>query len=94
MNLLVKSDLEYTYSWTAIDGDDPKISGIPDNTLFNRNEGYEDLYLINKFANIHSLNQKKSGKKIEKMIKKYDSYIDILKTIQNIESNRILKIKL
>lgn len=60
MGLLVKSDLQYEdeYSWTAIDGDNPKITGIPDSTLLNREEGYEVLAFINRFAkNIH-LNKK------------------------------------
>lgn len=65
-----KSNLLYNhYSWTAIAGDNPKISGVPDSTLFNRNEGYEVLYLINNFMNLHKLKEVRSGQKIEKMIK-------------------------
>jgi hypothetical protein len=71
MSLLTKSDLKYTYSWTAINGDNPKISGEPDNTLFNRHEGYEVLYLINKFAEIYNFKQKASGLKLEEMIKNH-----------------------
>lgn len=71
MSLLTKNDLIYTYSWTAINKDNPKISGEPDSTLFSRHEGYEVLYLINKFAEIYKLLQKSSGLKLEKMIKKY-----------------------
>ena len=71
MSLLTKNDLEYTYSWSVISGDDPKISGAPDNTLFNRHEGYEVLYLINKFAQIHNLTKELSGLKLEKMIKNH-----------------------
>jgi hypothetical protein len=33
-------------------GDNPKISGVPDSTLFNRNEGYEVLYLINRMTQV------------------------------------------
>jgi hypothetical protein len=36
------------YSWTAYSGDDPKVSGEPDNSLLSRREGYEMLYFINK----------------------------------------------
>jgi len=68
MALLNKSDLKYTYSWTAIGGDDPKITGTPDSTLFNRREGYEVLYMINKFAVDHKLKNKPTGHKIEKMV--------------------------
>ncbi len=71
MGLISKSDLQYDYSWTAIDGDNPKVTGQPDSTLFNRNEGYEVLYLINKLAELWNLKQKASCLKIERMIKKH-----------------------
>ncbi|RPI18471.1 MAG: hypothetical protein EHM58_05295 [Ignavibacteriae bacterium] len=69
MALLSSRDLKYTYSWTAYEGDNPKISGEPDNTLLNRNEGYEMLYFINKFAEIHNFINKESGHKVEELIK-------------------------
>jgi hypothetical protein len=71
MALITKSHLAYQYSWTAIKGDDPKISGPPDSTMFSRNEGYEVLYLINAIANEHGLKEISSAQKIEKMIKQY-----------------------
>lgn len=71
MGLINKNDLKYNYSWTAIDGDNPKIKGKPDSTLFNRNEGYEVLYLINKLAEIWNWKKKASCLKLEKMIKEY-----------------------
>ncbi len=69
MALLSRTELKYQYSWTAVKGDDPKVSGEPDSTLLNRNEGYEMLYLINKFAEIQNFKNKESGYKVEKMIK-------------------------
>ncbi|RII26356.1 MAG: hypothetical protein CXR31_11740 [Geobacter sp.] len=70
MALISKSDLYYKdYKWTAYPDDDPKITGKPDSTLFNRHEGYEVLYLINKFAEKHDFKQKPSGTKLEKMIR-------------------------
>lgn len=66
-----KSDLQYTYSWSAVSGDNPKVSGEPDSTLLNRNEGYEILYLINKFSKMHNFLLKESCLKAERMIKKY-----------------------
>lgn len=69
MTLLTRSDLKNSYSWTTIGGDNPKITGTPDSTLFNRREGYEVLYLINTFADKHSFKQKASGLKIERMLK-------------------------
>lgn len=51
MALMNKGDLVYNdYSWAAYGKDDPKIAGEPDSTLFNRKEGYEVLYFINKIA--------------------------------------------
>lgn len=65
-----KTNMLYNhYSWTALPGDNPKISGVPDSTLFNRNEGYEVLYLINRFMSDNSLKNVESGQKIERMIR-------------------------
>jgi len=63
--------LKFNYSWSAIPGDDPRISGKPDSTLLNRNEGYEVLYFINKFAELNNLQSKESCLKIELMIIKH-----------------------
>lgn len=65
-----KSNLLYNhYSWTAMKGDDPKISGVPDSTLFNRNEGYEVLYMINKIMESQNWVNITTGQKIENMIR-------------------------
>ncbi|MBP1680051.1 MAG: hypothetical protein H6Q35_390 [Proteobacteria bacterium] len=66
-----KSDLKYTYSWSAVSGDDPKVSGEPDSTLFSRNEGYEVLYLINKFSTICDFQREESCLKAERLIKEF-----------------------
>jgi len=71
MPLLTKSDLKYTYSWEAIEPDDPKVTGEPDSTLLNRGEGYEVLPFINRFAKTHGIKQKASGLKTEKLIKEH-----------------------
>ena len=82
--LMTKKDLIYSYSWSVYKDDDPKVSGEPDSTLLNRNEGYEMLYFINKFMQIHSLESIKSANKIEKMIKEYvPSDIRSQKNIKN-----------
>lgn len=71
MSFYTKTDLIFQdYKWTAFPSDDPKITGTPDSTLFNRHEGYEVLYLINKLASIWGLKQKGSGEKMETMIRK------------------------
>lgn len=65
-----KSDLKYSdYSWTALPGDDPKISGEPDSTLFSRYEGYEVLYMINKVLKHRGLSSTASGQKAESIIR-------------------------
>jgi hypothetical protein len=70
MALITKSDLHYDdYLWTTYTGDNPKVTGEPDSTLLNRKEGYEILYFINKFSEIHKLKVKSSATKIEKMIR-------------------------
>ncbi len=70
MGLIAKTDLEYKdYSWTTLSNDNPKITGEPDSTLLNREEGYEILYFINKFSEIHELTKKSSAVKVEKMIR-------------------------
>lgn len=71
MPLLEKSDLQFKYSWTALTGDDPRVTGKPDSTLLNRGEGYEVLYFINRFSASHDFKQKSSGLKVEKLIKKH-----------------------
>ena len=71
MSLLSKSDLKFTYSWTAVDPDDPKVIGVPDSTLLNRQEGYEVIAFINRFAETHNFKQKSSGIKTEKLIKEH-----------------------
>ncbi len=43
-------DLQFNYSKTAIAGDDPRRTGVPDSTLLNRHEQYEVLDFINRFC--------------------------------------------
>jgi hypothetical protein len=72
MALMKKSDLQYDdYSWTALDSDNPKITGKPDSTMFSRHEGYEVLSLINRLAKKHGLEKIESGQKLETMIHNY-----------------------
>lgn len=65
-----KSDMKHDhYSWTAVSGDDPKVTGKPDSTLFSRKEGYEVLYMINKVLDHQNQTSTKSGQKVEDLIK-------------------------
>ncbi|OXB04432.1 hypothetical protein [Flavobacterium pectinovorum] len=70
MGLITKSDLHYKdYTWTTVLGDDPTVSGEPDNTLLSRKEGYEILYFVNKFSEKNNFKNKDSAIKVEKMIR-------------------------
>lgn len=70
MALFNKSDMQYEdYQWTAYPNDNPKVTGKPDSTRFNRHEGYEVLYLINTIVESWDFKQVKSCKQIEKMIR-------------------------
>lgn len=60
--------MQYVYSWTTTGSDDPKLKGEPDSSLFNRKEGYEVLYMINKFLDSKSLTSVASGEKAETLI--------------------------
>ena len=69
MSLITKADLQYEYSWTAIPPDDARVTGVPDSTLLNRNEGYEVLAFINRVAAASKPTEKASGLKAERLIK-------------------------
>lgn len=71
MPLLQKSDLMHDYSWTALKGDDPRLTGIPDAVLLGRREGYEVLPFINRFAADQGWKQKRSGLKLEWLIREH-----------------------
>ena len=66
-----KSDLLYEneYSWTTYEDDDPKVTGVPDSTELNRNEGYEILHFINRLMDKNDLKKIATANKIEKMIR-------------------------
>lgn len=66
---LTKDDLQYSnYTWNIHTPNASKISGRLDDTRFNKNDGYEVLYLINKLAELWDLSKIESGKKIERII--------------------------
>jgi hypothetical protein len=69
--MITQGDLHYKYSWSHYGNDNPKVSGPPDNTELNRNEGYEMLYFINKCAESWgwSALNKSSCQNLEKIIK-------------------------
>jgi hypothetical protein len=68
MPLMKGAELKYKYSWMAIPADDPRVSGKDGNTLFNRQDGYEVLSMINRVAAENHLKEKVLGHKMEMMI--------------------------
>ena len=79
-----KGDMVYNdYSWTAISGDNPKITGKPDSTMFNRHEGYEVLYLINRVFSDWNFKNPNSYRKMEKMI--HDNLPSHIRSQQNVK---------
>lgn len=68
METYLKSALRYSYTWSAYADDDPRISGSPDATPFNRHEGEEVLYLIHCLSDHLAYGVENFGDKIERMI--------------------------
>lgn len=71
MALLSRSDLRYSYPPGTTKGDDPKLRGEPDSSLFSRHEAHEVLYLINSFASKKHWVSKSNGLKVERLIHEY-----------------------
>jgi len=61
-------DLVYEYSWSQYEKDDPRISGIPDTTEFNRKEGREALYIIKYLTDHVGWGVESFGHKMEFLI--------------------------
>jgi hypothetical protein len=68
---LNRSDLQYTYDWTASPSDNPKLRGEPDSSLLNRHQDFEVLYFINEFGACYNLKYKALGLKVEALIQLY-----------------------
>lgn len=68
MDTFEKSALVYEYNWTHYEKDDPRISGIPDSTEFDRKEGWEVLYIIKYLTDHLAYGVESFGIKMEKFI--------------------------
>lgn len=68
METYEKSALRYSYDWSVYADNDPRISGHPDATPFNRKEGEEVLYLIHRLSDHLAYGVESFGEKIERMI--------------------------
>ena len=68
MDSFEKSGLVYEYNWSQYQKDDPRVSGIPDTTEFNRKEGLEVLYIIRQLSDHLAYGVDSFGHKVEKFI--------------------------
>ncbi len=68
MDTFTKEGLTYQYSWSTYENDDPRVSGTPDSTEFNRKEGPEILYIINSLTDHLAYGVDCFGSKVEKLI--------------------------
>ena len=81
MTLFKKLDMQYKdYQWTAYPNDNPKVTGKPDSTRFNRHEGYEVLYLINALSEIWEFKNGASCLKMEKIIREKLPSSEVMQT--------------
>ncbi|WP_395062052.1 hypothetical protein [Flavobacterium sp.] len=72
MIVFTKNDLFYTdYQWTIYASDSPKLSGKLDATKFNKNEGFEVLYFINKLIHLWDFTKQESCIKIERILREH-----------------------
>ena len=69
MILFSRRNLFYTdYKWTTYVQHDPRVNGRPDDTPFNKEEGNEVVYLINKLMALWDYRFANTGNKMEKLI--------------------------
>ena len=68
MAVFKKSDMQYSYRWSARPEDNPNFRKGSDYRNFNRSEGYELLFTINEFLSKKGLTSAASGQKAEKLI--------------------------
>jgi hypothetical protein len=66
---LKKSDLKFKYAPSTSGGDDPAKRNLPDSNFLNREEWYEVLYFVNKFANDKGGGKVGVAMKAERLIK-------------------------
>jgi hypothetical protein len=68
MDTFTKENLIYEYNWSQYEKDDPRISGIPDTTEFNRKEGEEVFYIINHLTDHIAWDVGSFARKVEQLI--------------------------
>lgn len=69
MILFSRRNLHYSdYKWSIYPANDPHVNGKPDETSFNKDEGNEVVYLINKLMILWDYRFANTGNKMEKLI--------------------------
>ncbi len=69
MILFSRKNLHFTdYKWTSYIQHDPRVTGRPDDTPFDKNEGAEIVYLINRLMILWDYRFANTGNKMEKLI--------------------------
>lgn len=65
-----KSDLNFSdYKWKTLPSDDPFINAPPETAVFDRKNGNEVLYMINKYCELYKEKTLECGQEIEYMIR-------------------------
>lgn len=83
MILFSRRNLIYSdYKWTSYVTSDPRIHGKPDNTFFDREEGNEVVYLINKLMLLWDYRFSNTGNKMERLI--HDSLPSSIQTQEEV----------
>ncbi len=69
MVLFSRRNLFYAdYTWSNYPPNDPRVSGKPDHTGFNKSEGNEVVYIVNKMMALLDYRFTNTGNKMEKLI--------------------------
>jgi len=69
MILFSRRNLHYSdYKWTSYIQHDPRVNGRPDDTIFDKEEGNEVVYLINKLMALWDYRFSNTGNKMETLI--------------------------
>jgi len=70
MKTYKKKDLRYEYNWNDFNKDDNKwIKGFPEGRMLNRNEGYEVLPFLNRYARQRNFHTIEMLHRLENMIR-------------------------
>ena len=68
MKLFSKNELINRYEWKDYEESAPEVSGQPDDTMFDPEDGHQILYIINKFAAQYDIRWVTSGLLLEQML--------------------------